>query len=114
MSVTRFLKRFKAEKNVKPATIVQEKPVEEVRNVSFFDLSGLEEDVFIDEVEDLLSEDEPEEAILDMDILLTYTKQELETYAKTFGIDLDRRRTKENMIRDFLEQIKQIGEKNNG
>jgi len=33
------------------------------------------------------------------------TKKELESYAKAFGIDLDRRKSKANMLKDFEDEL---------
>lgn len=37
--------------------------------------------------------------------LLKMTKQQIDDYAKEQGIELDRRKTKKNMVQDFKEKV---------
>lgn len=60
------------------------------------------EEIHEPEVEEII---DPEDAVLlSKDELQKMTKADIEAYAREFGVELDRRKTKANMIDLFIEQ----------
>lgn len=50
-------------------------------------------------------EDEQKPAPKTAEELMSMTKVEIEEYAREYGIELDRRKTKKNMVADFQDRV---------